>query len=352
MLKKKPDLEQIRAIISQLQSKEDLTSTEISELAVAENRLDQLLLQNPKAAEPTAPPKIIVGDPEAFKTSQIGEVIRLPVKHEKDEYLRLEQNLGCELPVCVGNRSDVKKPAIEIRTSNDVAWRLERTADSLLPAPEHYPIWLWILNKCQAAARLGCMEAPKIPINLAQLARDLGRKPDGRWYNDADEALSRFSRMVITAGQSLHMTGTGYVVSNTGAFGTLCNYVSRRTTRPSQRQLLVDGVDGWVQPGSFLWNSICSGYLKAVPLLPMRNLRSYVAQRLFLYLGKHCQPGGDYKVAISKLLPKIPINCPTKNVKIKLHPHHQALLDAGFLASYPVYEGRGTGLMVAYKRTL
>jgi hypothetical protein len=49
------------------------------------------------------------------------------------------------------------------------------------------------------------------------------------------------------------------------------------------------------------------------------------------------------------MLPKIPMRL-SKNVKEKLMPHHKALLTLGFLASEPIYEGRGAGLMVTYER--
>jgi hypothetical protein len=294
--------------------------------------------------------EIVSGNSEHAKESKLPEVVHLSVKRVDDNFLRLEQNLGCELPVCVANRRDVNKPAIEIRGSEGVLWRLERTASSLLPAPEHHPIWLWLLDGFHAAARQECKEAPRIRISLAQMAKDLRRTPNGQWYRDVDEALSRFSRMVITAGQSLHVP-SGHVVNKSGAFGTLCNYVSWRTQSAKERESLIDGIEGWVQPGPFVWDSIRSGYLKAVPLLAVRNLRSYVAQRLYLYLSKHCQPGGRYKVSFTKLLPKIPMSL-SKNSKEKLEPHHKALLESGFLASGPVYEGRGARLMVTYERAV
>ncbi|RYF46336.1 MAG: hypothetical protein EOO38_14305 [Cytophagaceae bacterium] len=264
--------------------------------------------------------------------------------------LRLEQNLGCELPVCVPNRSDVGKEAIEIRSGDNLIWRLVRAADSLLPAPEHHPVWLWILDRSHAAFQAGHNEAPRIAVNLHELAVALGRKPDGRWYRDVNEAFIRFSRMIITAGQSLYVGEENEFVDTSGAFGTLCNYVSWRTTDAKERKTLVDGADGWVQPGPFVWESIRQGYLKAIPLPQMREIKAYVAQRLYLYLSKHCKPGGQYKVSVNKLLPKIPMSCTTDQVRKKLKPHHAALLKFGFLACEPVYEGRGQGLMVTYQR--
>jgi hypothetical protein len=66
---------------------------------------------------------------------------------------------------------------------------------------------------------------------------------------------------------------------------------------------------------------------------------------------KHCPPGGRYKIAVSKLIPKIPMDCTNKYSKGQLRVHHKALLDIGFLASEPVFEGRGDLLSVTYCRT-
>jgi hypothetical protein len=286
---------------------------------------------------------------EKAKELKVIQTIRVPAKAPDDDYFRIEQNLGCELPVCVANRSDVKNEAIEIRSGDDVTYRLVRAADSLLAAPEHHPTWLWFLDRCHAAFRAGHKEAPRIALNLPELALSLGRTPDGRWYADVDEAFKRFSSSIIKAGQILYLGDKNKVVSAHGAFGTLCNYVSWRTENAKERHSLVDGVDGWVQPGPFVWESIRQGYLKAIPLLEIRRIKAYVAQRLYLYLSKHCRPGGQFKVSVNKLLPKIPMKI-SKNIKEKLKTHHGTLQAIGFLAFEPVYEGRGANLMVIYQR--
>lgn len=277
--------------------------------------------------------------------------IRLPAKSTEDFVLRLEQNLGCELPVCVANRRDVHKNAIEVSINESLVWKLVRTTDSLLPAPEHYPIWIWLIDRFHAAARTNCKEPPRIAINLAELGAALGSKMDGRWYKNVDEAFCRFSSLVIKVGHACYVANSGALVNQRGAFGTLCSYVSWRTTDSEERKTLVDGVDGWVMPGPFIWESILSEYLKAIPLLQLRELKAYVSQRLFLYLGKHCRAGSTFKISLRKLLPKIPISCSAREAKRRLQPHHQALIASGFLKSEPIYEGRGQSLMVKYERS-
>lgn len=273
---------------------------------------------------------------------KLGKIIKLPVKTPEDPTLRLEQNLGCELPVCVSNRRQAKDIAIEIVDNGKTVWRLVRTADSSLPSPEHYLLWLWFLDRCQAAARAGCKRPPRIAIDPQELHSLFGGKLDGRWYENIQEAFRRFSRLVIESHQSFH---GGYDAT----LGTLCYFVSRRSKEVAPEEL--EGFSwGWVAPGPFLWESILSGYIKAVPMQTMRCLPTYVSQRLATYLMKHCRSGESFKISLAKLLPKIPLNCPSKEVKRQLKPHHTALLKAGFLADMPVFDGRGESTMVTYQR--
>lgn len=275
---------------------------------------------------------------------KLGKVIKLPAKKPDDPILRLEQNLGCELPVCVSNRRQVNDIAIEATEDGTTTWRLVRTADSFLPAPEHYLLWLWFLDRCQAAAKAGHKRPPRIAIDPQELHDLFGGSLDGRWYENIHEAFRRFSRLVIEAHQSFH---GGYDAT----LGTLCYFVSRRMKNVPPDEL--EGFDwGWIAPGQMLWESVLAGYMKAVPMQTMLRLphSAYVAQRLTTYLMKHCRPGETFKISLAKLLPKIPLSCSSDQIKTKLRPHHKALLEAGFLAGEPVYEGRGASAMVTYER--
>lgn len=285
-------------------------------------------------------------EPPQQQKSELGKVIRLPVKPPDDPILRLEQNLGCELPVCVSNRRDVKKEAIEVTVDGKATWRLVRAASTSLPAPEHLPFWLWFQDRCQAAAKAGHEKPPRIALNPAELRDWVGGNMSGEWYKNVDEAFWRFSHLIVESSTGFNERTQKPVGS--AVLGTLCHYASwRRDADPAE---LEDAPMGWVAPGPMLWASIRAGYLKALPLQTMRRLPSYVAQRLLAYLSKHCRPGGTFKISLTKLLPKIPLSCPSKEAKRQLKSHHQALVDAGFLACTPVFEGRGNALMVTYER--
>jgi hypothetical protein len=267
--------------------------------------------------------------------------------------LKLEQNLGCELPVCVASRRETKREFIEVVTDEGVIWRLERTASGRLPAPDHYPYWLWFLDRCQAAAQHGLTDPPKILINPTEIF-DLFGAPqktkrsgyDGSRYDALDAAFGRFASLVIQRRAAFYDGKCNF--SGHGRLGTLCYYVSWRAD-PDDKQQSLEFAKAYVQPGRLLWASIRAGYLKSVPLEPIKHL-TYVEQRLLTYLAKHCKLGGTFAVAPEKLLPKIPLACRSDRLKEQLHPRHEALAKIGFLHDARV-EGRGKKKLLMYERS-
>lgn len=276
-----------------------------------------------------------------------GKLISLGCK-KLEARLKLDQNLGCEFPVCVSNRKNVNQEYIEVQTERGTL-RMERLATSQLPAPEHYVYWLWFLDRCQAAAERGEREAPLIELNPRELFDLFGRDRTagdrkkrgttyaGKHYNDLHEAFCRFSQMVLKQRGALFESGATYRAN--ASLGTLCNYGSWRT-EPQKGQEVLTFAKGWIQPGPVLWASIRAGYLKAIPpfkeLLPL----PYVAQRLLLFLSKHCPVGSKYSISAAKLLPRIPLTTTPDEVRRQLRPHHEALLAMGFLEAVFI-EGKG-----------
>jgi hypothetical protein len=276
-----------------------------------------------------------------------GELVQLPPRSLESAF-KLEQNLGCELPVCVSNRKDVDGESIEVTTDEGVTWKLVRTADSKLPAPEHYLYWLWFLDRCQAAAEKSQNgEPPRIilePMEIFDLFS--GGAHGGMNYTYLDDAFTRFSRMVISVRAAFFEGDREY--ESRANLGTLCYYSSWRS-RPRKDQKAFEFSNGWIAPGQILWDSINFGYIKSVPLKPLREL-SYVAQRLYTFLSKHCKPGGEFAISPAKLLPKIPTVVHSR-VQAKMAPHHEALAKVGFLSNV-TFEGRGQSKLIIYKRTV
>lgn len=269
--------------------------------------------------------------------------------------LKLEQNLGCELPVCVASRSETKRECIEVTTDEGVIWQLARTTRSLLPAPEHYPYWLWFLDRCHAAYELGWTEAPAILLNPPEIFDLFGapKKPKsehrsgyhGSRYDTLDAAFERFSNLVVSRRTAFFDGKRTY--SGRDNLGTLCMYRSWRA-KPQKGQQVLEFAKGRVAPGALLWESIKAGYLKSVPLEPLKYL-TYVEQRLMTYLSKHCQPGGQFSISPEKLLPKIPLECPPDQLHRRLDPRHEALAKIGFLYDARI-EGRGSDKVIVYQR--
>ena len=284
------------------------------------------------------------------RKKSLGALVVVPPKLPSDSVLRVEQNVGCELPVCVNNRRDVKKSTIEICLGENVIWKLKRPADGLLPAPEHYGLWLWLLDRFQAAWYTQGEDRPRIEINLDELKVLFGQEKGGAWYQTIDDAFTRFSELGVSVHTAYH-TPEGVDIDKKTICGPLCYYSSwRKKSFSKSKGVSISEARGWIAPGDFIWETIKKGYVKAIPLQPILQL-PYVSQRLLAYLMKHCRPGASYKVTLQKMLPKIPIDCPNKNRQTRLKAHHEALLREKFLACMPVFEGRGDRAMVTYTRT-
>lgn len=273
------------------------------------------------------------------------KVIRLPARQPTGS-LKLEQNLGCELPVCVANRRDVNKPSIDVVMDNGQKWSLERSAKSRLPAPEHYPYWLWFLDRLQAAAETGETLSPMIEICPSEVFDLFGSLRGGRQYQQLDEAFSRFSLLTIREKSAFFDGGREYETD--ANLGQLCSYRSWKL-KPENGREAFGYVRGCIVPGALLWASVRAGYLKSVPIQQFTGLE-YPGQRLLTYLSKHCRPNGDFAVSPRKLLPKIPMHCPANKIKHKLDPHHNALAKCGFLADAQIL-GRGARKVIQYRRS-
>jgi hypothetical protein len=274
-----------------------------------------------------------------------GKLIKLPPR-ALDGSFKLEQNLGCELPVCAANRRAVDNEAIEVVSDDGVLWRLVRPTDRKLPAPEHYPYWLWFLDRCQAALADSDGKAPVIKLDPVELFDLFGGPKGGANYAQIDEAFERFSSLLIRNRSAFVMKGKTY--EDKANLGTLCFYRSWRA-KPDKDQGVFEFAKGGVVPGPVLWSSVQGGYLKSIPLSPIREL-GYVGQRLYTYLSKHCQPGGEFVISASKLLPKIPMSCPPDQLKKELRKHHEQLGKVGFLTDV-AFDGRGKDLKITYRRS-
>lgn len=324
-----------RVVIAQARSPEASPSMST---AYYEKRAQEIVEAQKSAAA-------VQDQPQEKKPEPAGKLIKLPPR-ALDGSFKLEQNLGCELPVCAPNRRAVDNETIEVATDDGKVWCLERSVRSKLPAPEHYPYWLWFLDRCQAALSESDGKAPAIKLDPVELFDLFGSPKGGACYAQIDEAFERFSSLLIRHRAAFVMKGKTY--EEKANLGTLCFYRSWRA-KPDKDQEMFEFAKGCVVPGPVLWSSVQGGYLKSIPLSPIREL-GYVGQRLYTYLSKHCQPGGEFIISASKLLPKIPMNCPPDQIKTQLRKHHEQLGKVGFLADV-AFDGRGKDLKLTYRRS-
>jgi hypothetical protein len=312
-------------------------------------------------AEPE-PPEKIIPQPGRVTAREVtvtdGSKAHLQVVNleprSPDTNLKAEQNFACEFPVCVGNRRDVGKPYIEL--ANDIGghYRLSRSADSLLAAPEHYPHFLWAIEAFIRSTKY-VEDCPAIEINPPEIYDMFGGPVSskrtyggGSWYDKLEEGFKRFAKSTVSQSGMIYDATTKRTIRGGPTFH-LFDFASWRAD-PQEKQNVFDFAKGYLICSPLLWLSIKKGkYLKSVPLEPLKNL-SYVGQRLYMYLSKHCPPGGQFKVSAQKLLPKIPITCPPDQIKRRLYSSHDALVQIGFLRNV-VIEGRGINKSLTYFRS-
>jgi hypothetical protein len=283
--------------------------------------------------------------------SEVATVIHLRPLDPKGN-IWTEQNLGCELPICVPNRHQIKDKAIEyIDEEKGRRWRLVRSAEGSLPSPEAYRYWLWFIDRCIRAAADGHEAAPWIDVNPRELCELFGNTPSGSRYRVIDDAFTSFADLRLKETSAFYDAETRSVWNKTGTV-SLCDYESwRRTTEKQERTYQ----GARIRPGAMLWSSIKANYIKALPFEPLKDL-SYIAQRLYTYISKHCRPGGSYTVNIQRMLPKIPLSSANLHIRRTLGRAHTELATKGFLLPLTEtppgaqWSGRGKTLTITYRR--
>ena len=273
----------------------------------------------------------------------------------------VEQNFGCELPVCVSNRRARKNDKIEFTTEKGAHFRITRDACGLLPGPEHYKYWIWFLAMTSKAALkftdkpLRAVPAPWIPIDPVEIGDAIGATRSktsnsyaGSLYDSIDDAFGSFAGLRITTRNAFWDAERKKHIMLEGQ-DPLISYRSWREERDDD-----DGfgfTKGAAKPSQPLWDSIRSGYGLTVGQLKEASSLSYIALRLKTWLTKHARFQPNEGWFVKSLLPKIPLQTPPQHVKMRLKPAHDELMAIGFLKAEPTYLGRGTKLRVHYQLT-
>jgi hypothetical protein len=273
-------------------------------------------------------------------TKKTGRLIRFPEHRPRPPELG---TFSYELPVCVANRKDVRQEAIEIAFSEHETWRMSRGIDHPFPAPEHYKYWLWFLSKCHHAAISGSKQAPAIEVDFAETEKLFGSMRFEKGLPDIEEAFLRFANLLLSFRADIVADEMHYL--GFGSLGALCRYISWRTTDQHENRFKRQ-----VIPGHHIWMGILNEEIQCPPIETIRRLPSYVSQRLCIYLRRHCEPGGQHRVPLKTLLPRIPMTVDLAEAKNTLMPHHKALVQMRFLASEPKFAGRGADKCVVYER--
>ena len=291
--------------------------------------------------------------------TELARIIPLrPLSPEDQAFV--EQNFGCEFPVCVSNRRHRKMEKIEFTTEKGAHFRLTRDVTGMFPGPEAYKFWLWFLTKCSQAAQkfskqpLGSVPPPLIgidPVELGEVFDAPKSKRDGSfggsWYDLLDESFNLFADLRVTSRKAIWDAESKRHITLTGKEGLL-SYWSWRERQDWSGQTAFDFKKGGARPSQLLWDSIRAGYGLSVGLLKDIGTLGFIALRLQTWLTKHGNLQPEAGWFASSILPKIPLQTPPDQLKRVLAGPHQELLDIGFFSQPATFSGRGKKLRIRY----
>ncbi|MEE2960274.1 MAG: hypothetical protein VYA34_05970 [Myxococcota bacterium] len=300
-------------------------------------------------------------EPEQQPTSHTKLAPIIPIRPiEENERLFVEQNFGMEFPVCVASKKDRRRlTSLEYNNSDGGKYVLAREANGALPAPEHNPLWQWALMKFSIAARQvahiplsTAVPAPKVGVDVRELARLLERSAGGSFYDFVDDAFKSFAGITVTATNVVYDAKTKRRRKSIGKMH-LIEYQSWREEADElegEQLAYYEPVASlsWIQPSNFLWENIRANFV--LPITSIRELAqmSYVAQRLTAWLKKHGQTQPRDGWFATTLLKKIPLKLRSYDIKSKLRKPHSELMALSVLLSEPEYSGRGQDIKIKY----
>jgi hypothetical protein len=181
----------------------------------------------------------------------------------------------------------------------------------------------------------------------------LGWDPNGHNYNRFVQALDRLVAVTIRSKNAFY-DAHNRVWERKKAFHILEEYdvTDSRHARPEDGSLF----PSWIRWGPELYRNLQAGYIKSLDVDLFLSLKSVIAQALYRYLD--AKRGGDgkplYRIGIKKLafehLGLARTYYPSQ-IKRKLDPAHQELLERGFLGSVEYAPMKSGDEMVIYRFT-
>jgi plasmid replication initiation protein len=223
-------------------------------------------------------------------------------------------------------------------------WRVLPTPGDRVPGTFDQDVYVELLHRFHEAA---CPADGVVTFTLHAFLRSIGRRVDGRTYEQLRAALGRLERT------TLESTGVYYDASTAtrleGRFTVLSSIAIERRRSSDRDQLALFPTFGASEPGdarvtisSVIRSNIAAGYTVTLSAPRYLSLSSPVARRLYRLLEVAREDGAvTWRIALDQLANQLPLaqRYPSHLQRV-LQPAHEMLLGAGLARDIHVRQHR------------
>jgi len=212
-------------------------------------------------------------------------------------------------------------------------WRVLPTPGDRVPGTFDQDVYVELLRRYHEA---NCPDDGVITFTLHAFLRAIGRRVDGRTYEQLRSALSRLERTTLES-SGVYYDAAG-AVRLEGRFTILSSIAIERRRSSERDQLALFPTFSSSEPGdarviiaSAIRSNIAAGYTATLSAQRYLNLSSPVARRLYRLLEVAREDGTvTWRIALDQLAEQLPLaqRYPSHLQRV-LQPAHEMLLSAG-----------------------
>lgn len=240
--------------------------------------------------------------------------------------------------------------AVSYTTEWGGRWRVLPAPGERIPGTFDQDVYVELLHRFQEAGTPG---DGTVTFTLHAFLRSMGRKVDGRTYEQLRAALSRLERTTLES-QGAYTAADGRPLD--GRFSLLTSVVidRRRLTEREQLPLFPELQGG--EPGDAratlappLRANVAAGRTSTLALATYLTLGSPVARRLYRLLCVTCEDAPVWRIPLDRLAELLPLaqRYPSHLQRVLL-PAHEMLVDAGVVREASIRQ-EGKEWMVEYE---
>jgi plasmid replication initiation protein len=212
-------------------------------------------------------------------------------------------------------------------------WRVLPNPGDRVPGTFDQDVYIELLRRYHEA---NCPDDGTVTFTLHALLRAIGRRVDGRTYEQLRSALSRLERTTLESTGVYYDAAGGSRVD--GRFTILTSIAIERRRSSDRDQLMLFPTFSASEPGDarviiapMIRSNIAAGYTVTLSAPRYLNLPSPVARRLYRLLEVAREDGSvTWRIALDQLAEQLPLaqRYPSHLQRV-LQPAHQMLLAAG-----------------------